>query len=66
MNEKTFQLIDSLLTIGKDNRQMALNVMDNGEKGGDIQIASEIIGHRFCLNPNKIIDWYNERKTRLL
>lgn len=66
MDAKTFTLIDSLLTNRKDNRQMAISVMDNGERGGDIEIASEIVGHRFAIQPRVIIEWYNERKIKLL
>ena len=66
MDKDTFTLIDGLLTYSKDNRQTAIKVMDNGEMGGDIKTASEIVGHRFGIRPGIIIEWYNERKTRLL
>ncbi len=66
MDEKTFELIDSLLITDRDHRQTAIQCMDVGERNGSSGEWSEIVGHRFCLNPSIVREWYNERKTRLL
>ena len=63
-----YELIDGLLVErnGKDARQTAIKIMDSGERLGDAETASEVVGHRFALNPKAVINWYDERKTRLL
>lgn len=66
MDEETFQLIDNLLLTDRDHRQTAIRCIDIGETNGSVDGWAEIVGHRYCINPKAVIEWYDERKTRLL
>jgi hypothetical protein len=54
------ELIDAILE--EKQKQMALDILKTGEKLGYLQTASEIIAHRFSLQPAAVIQWYQEKK----
>ena len=61
-NFSNSELIDALLE--EKQKQTALGILESGEKLGYLQTASEIIAHRFSLQPAAVIQWYQEKKRR--
>ncbi len=61
-NFSNSKLFDALLE--EKQKQTALGILESGEKLGYLQVASEIIAHRFCLQPAAVIQWYQEKKLR--
>jgi len=59
-NFSNSELIESLLE--EKHKQTALGILRTGEKLGYLQTASEIIAHRFRLQPAAVIQWYQGKK----
>ena len=73
MDEEQFKLVDGILaSIGllkaghmeTDGRPNAEALLEIGVQKGNLQECAQVIGTRYCLRPEAVLEWYAEILTR--
>ena len=62
MDPETFDMIDGMLARQDyhDDRPAALDILGAGVKEGTLADAARVVADRYALQPEVVIDWYNE------
>ena len=66
MDDKQFKLIDGILACSKDcdGRINAEALLEIGVQKSNLQEYAQVIGTRYCLRPEAVLEWYAETLTR--